>query len=193
MIEINGQQFGTGWKPSSVEQVTSGQRLSAQAPRLIDYSKRTRASIASRQIQILNQHQTSSCVDHAIVRYGAILELIEHNKREDYSPRYLYSQTFLPDGGSYIYAGMQIATNTGFALLSSVPSADYNETTLRDKSLNNIAILGAKALQYAHFSHNGNIDYASQIIEDFDGFVSGFNLDNNSFSLDGTYQGVGTG
>jgi hypothetical protein len=137
-----------------------------------------------------NQGSSSSCTAQATGYYTEALEKIEQSKDEKYSNRFIYSQTYLPGGGTYIWKAMKVPL-IGLASQDSVPDGDSSELIMQDTSLNGSAIIEAKADKYAVIPRS-NIDEMAGIIEDYHGFVTGFNGNNSMFLPDGTTQVITT-
>lgn len=122
-----------------------------------------------------NQFQTSSCTAHATSYYGMALEYLDNKQLEEYSRRFIYSQSVLQGGGAYIWQAMSIPVNSGYASEISVPEGDYTEKTLTDASLNVNASLKTRAEKYAQITNSYDIDSLAAIIERNGGFITGFN------------------
>lgn len=159
-------------------------RLAAIPPPIIDWSipYSVENSFVLKQ---RNQNGSLSCTAQATSYYCEALEKIEHNKDENYSARFVYSQTYLPGGGTYIWKAMAIPLKIGAAQAESVPDKDSAETTMTDKSQNAFAQIEARADKYAVIPRS-NIDQMAQIVKDYSGFITGFDGKNDMFSSDGT-------
>jgi hypothetical protein len=114
------------------------------------------------------------------------LQQIENNETEEYSRRYIYSQSSMGYGqGTYISKAMAIPLKKGLALESSVPDGNSSEATELDASLNAQAILKARTDKYAVIPRS-NIDQLAQVIKDYHGFETGFNGHDGMFAPDGS-------
>jgi len=71
------------------------------------------------------QGASSSCVGQAWSKYLEVLNFVEEKKFKDLSPRFVYSQIYLPNGGAYIRDGAKIAVGQGDALEETVKSYEY--------------------------------------------------------------------
>ena len=81
---------------------------------------------------------------------------------------------------------MSIPVNSGYASSWSVTDQPATEACMRDGSLNSQAHLEAIAYKYAQIQNYRSIDFLASTIEQYDGFVTGFNGENDMFSEDGT-------
>lgn len=156
-------------------------RLGA-TPSLIDWS--IPFNVDSGFLKQRDQKSSNSCTAQATSYYCEALEKLDRSKDENYSARYVYSQSFLPGGGAYIWKAMSIPLK-GSASALSVPDGDSLESTMTNASLNKNAIIEARADKYAVIPRS-NIDQLAQIIKDYKGFVTGFNGWNGMFATDGT-------
>lgn len=177
-------QFGKGALKTPKEVRDRHFRLSAQAPRVIDWNKPFNVE-SGFTLKQRNQKSSSSCTGQATCYYAEALNRLEVNKEENYSARFNYSQSFEPGGGAYIWKAMSIPLKSGVASQSSVPDEDSTEETMTDSSLNSQALIEAVTDKYAVIPRS-NIDQLAGVIEDFHGFVTGFNGNNSMFLSDGT-------
>lgn len=146
--------------------------LKSQTPKVIDWDK----GFLIDGLETRNQGQKSDCTGQATAYYGEAKNKIINKKSERYSADYIYSQVYQPDGGAYIWQAMSIPVKQGYASLSSVfePQTEEEARNVdREK-----AIIEAIAEKYAQIPSK-NIDYLAQIIEDFNGFVGGFEGNNS--------------
>lgn len=155
-------------------------RLGA-TPSLIDWST---PYVVPATFHQRDQKSSSSCTAQATGYYTEVLNLLENSKDENHSNRYVYSQTFLPGGGAYIWKAMSIPLK-GTASATSVPDGDSLEPTMEDATLNPSAIIEARADKYAMIPRS-NIDQMAQIVRDYHGFVTGFNGHDGMFAPNGT-------
>ena len=97
--------FGKGCIPTPKE-VRDNQYRLATVPPILDWSHPYQVPA---NVSVLNQDGSSACTAYATVAYCMALEQIENSKFEDYSRRYIYSQTNLGYGqGAYIWKAMSI-------------------------------------------------------------------------------------
>lgn len=162
--------------------------LAASAPRTIVWSQpftvENGFSVTQR-----DQNGSSSCTSQATCYYCEALEKIENKKDERYSARFIYSQSYAePDGGAFIWKAMSIPLpdKKGLASATSVPDETSSETIMRDGSLNAKAVIEARGDKYAQIPNPRDIDALAGIVEDYGGFVTGFNGFNGMFAPDGT-------
>lgn len=182
MIDIS--QFGKGAIPTPESIKKDHFKLSA-APALpkINWNKERRP----RYLPIANQQQASDCTAEATVKYGQNILFNIFKKVEDWSRRFIYSQTWIPpEGGAYIWKAMGIPLADGFVSEASVPAGDYFEATMRDASLNHQGVKEAVVAKYAQLNNTHDMDYCAWVIDTFGGFVTGFNGWNGMFSPNGT-------
>lgn len=171
MIDIN--TFGKGAVKAPEALKAMQYKLAEQAPRVIDWNKPWREE----WLPVLNQGSSSSCTAHATASYCTVLNKMDHGKVEDYSRRYIYSQASLgPNQGAYIWKAMSIPL-TCLAGEQSVPDGLTEDIEI-DASLNANASKEARADKYAQLTNNFDMDYLASIIDDYHGFVTGFNGNN---------------
>lgn len=174
--------YGKGCLPTPLDIKAKHYRLAPLAAPTIDWSVPYRIPAVLTQ---KNQDGSSSCTAQATTYYVEALNQIENGKNEQYSPRFIYSQTTLGYGqGAYIWKAMKIP-QTGVASEASVPGGAETEAIMTDKSANGNAILEARADKYAVIPR-GSIDTLAQIVKDYHGFVTGFNGHDGMFAPDGT-------
>lgn len=179
---MNIENFGKGCVKTPKEIRDKHYRLAATPP-LLDWSQ---PYVVPANIPVLNQDGSSSCTAFATANYCMALEQIENNKTEDYSRRFIYSQTALgPNQGTFIWKAMSIPLKIGTASATSVPDGSATENEMLDTSLNGTALIEARADKYAVIPRS-NIDQMAQIIRDYHGFISGFNGHDGMFAPDGT-------
>ena len=156
-------------------------RLAATPP-LLDWTQPYKVPTST---PVLFQDGSSACTAHAVATYCATLNEIENKKIEEYSRRFIYSQTSLGyNQGTYIWKAMNIPLK-GLASEKSVPDGDSTEQIEMDKSLNAKAEIEARTDKYAVIPRS-NIDQLAQVIKDYHGFVTGFNGHDGMFAQDGT-------
>lgn len=175
-------RYGTGCLKTPPEVQANHYRL-ASAPPLIDWSKPFHVPAVLKQ---KNQDGSSSCTGQATAYYCEALNQIENGKDEVYSPRFIYSQVNAGYGsGAYIWRAMSIPLKPGVASEESVPGGSNTEDIMTDKSANDSAKIEAKTDKYAVIPRT-SIDQLAQIIQDYHGFVTGFNGHDGMFSPNGT-------
>jgi len=182
---VHARQFGKGCIPTPPQVKAKHYRLAAVPVRPVDWEKGFNVENGFVLPQ-RNQDGSMSCTAQATCYYCEAQERVEKNKIELYSARFNYSQSFMPEGGTYIWKAMAIPLSKGLASEGSVPDGDSSEIAMRDKSLNDKAAIEARAEKYAQIDFNDDPDFLANIIEDYHGFVSGFNGKNDMFSPDGT-------
>lgn len=76
------------------------------------------------KITLRREHQngSSSCVAQAYTKLMEVLNFIETKKLVDFSPKSIYEQIFLPQGGATLRDGAKAAVDGGVALEADVPS-----------------------------------------------------------------------
>lgn len=67
------------------------------------------------KISLKNQGQSSSCGGQATSYYGEVLEAISTLNQEERSAKFIYAQTAVPPGGSYLRDNFEIAVKQGWA------------------------------------------------------------------------------
>lgn len=173
-------QFGKGAVKTPKEIRDLHPRLSA-TPALVDWSQ---PFYVHSTVPVLNQNGSSSCTAHATVNYCMFLESVEGKAYQEFSRRFIYSQTHLREGGAYIGDAMAIPQNKGLATENSVPDGGATEQQETDTSQNASAILIARADRYAVIPKSG-IDQLAQVIKDYNGFVTGFQGHDGMFDASG--------
>jgi hypothetical protein len=132
--------------------------------------------------KLKREHQDGSlsCTAQGASKYAEMLNLIETHDKIDLSARFIYSQIYLPQGGSYIREAMKIIVNQGIALEKDVPSympEPPTEEFMRRKDGVEEAKENAKTYQAKKFvwldADKVNEDMR-QIIWQYGGFVSGY-------------------
>jgi len=138
------------------------------------------------KLPIKNQKSSESCVGMAFSYYLAILNLVETGKYDSVSAKAIYSQIFLPQGGSMFRDGAKLVVDWG-ALPDEKVSSNLDtvfdcESFMRDKSWITPEITEmAKALaskEYRLVTGMG-IDIFAQAIRDGWGIVAGVEGVNN--------------
>lgn len=134
-----------------------------------------------------DQKSSLSCTGQATAYYVEAINQVRNGVKERYSARHIYSQVFAPGGGAHIWKAMSIPVLQGAASFASVPDGLSTEAVMTDASQNYKAVIESKAFRYAQIPRaNHGIDHLAQIIQDYTGFVTGFNGWNGMFSSDGT-------
>ena len=164
------QSFGKGCIPAPENIKAEHYRLAFGAPQ-VDWSKPYMVENGFK-LKIRDQKTSSSCTAQATSYYCEALEQIDNKKSENYSARYIYSQSHLPGGGAYIYKAMSIPLK-GVASADSVPDGDSTEQTMTDTSLNAQGVIEAKAKFYAQLANNHSIDELAGFVERYGGFIYG--------------------
>jgi len=165
-------QYGKGALEKPLSRKDYRLELLASAPNLPD------EFIIDFKGKIKNQGTSSSCVAQALSYYAELLNWIETEKWVSLSARFLYSNIFQPEGGSYIDDGLKILQNEGCALENDVPSYPPNgnppnEAFMRAK----IDIYGSEtAKQYLIKKYvtweNTNVNWFKQAIFQGNGCVA---------------------
>jgi hypothetical protein len=172
---------GKGFIPTPIEIKKDQFRLASFGAPTIDWS--TPYHVPATLVQ-KNQDGSSSCTGQATCYYCEVLDQIEQNESEIYSPRYLYSQTTLGYGqGTYIWKPMKLTLN-GIKLEQDVPGGAQTEAIMIDPSDNQKGKLVDKTDKYAQIPR-GSMDELAQIIKDYHGFVTGFNGSDDMFDSQG--------
>lgn len=178
-------QFGKGATETPIEVALTRFRLAAEAPRFIDWNKGYNVENGFFVPQ-KNQKSASDCTCEATNYYVQALNKIDHNRDETYSERFPYSQVYIPpQGGAYIWKAMSIPLKLGVVDAVVVPDGDHTEATMRDSSLNAIAPIEARTDKYAVIPNNKDMDYLAGVVEDYHGFITGFNGNNGMFDSHG--------
>jgi len=178
---ISPTEFGKGCLKTPKEVRDKHYRLAA-APPLTDWSVPHKVPA---NVPVLSQNGSSACTAFFTASYCSILNQIENNKTEEYSRRFIYSQTSLgPNQGTYIWKAMRVPLTVGCASLDSVPDGNATEQEMLDKSLNGTARIEARTDKYAVIPRS-NIDQLAQVVKDYHGFGTGFNGHDNMFDSDG--------
>jgi len=76
-------------------------------------------------LKVENQNGSSSCVGQAFSKYTEVLNYVETGRLVNHSPKSIYEQIYLPQGGAYLKDGAKIPVNSGVALeewISSYPN-----------------------------------------------------------------------
>lgn len=154
----------------------------AATPELVDWSK---PYLVQDSTPVLYQGSSSACTAFATASYCMALQEIENFEIEEYSRRYIYSQTSLgPNQGTYIWKAMGIPLKYGCASEQSVPDGTTEEVEI-DPSLNGNAVLKVRTNKYAVIPKS-NISQMAQVIKSYHGFITGFNGHDSMFAPDGT-------
>jgi len=133
-----------------------------------------------------DQNGSGSCGGQAMAYYGEVLEAITTKSTEERSAKFIYAQTGLGDGGSYLRDNCDIAIKQGWATESILTSYEDgnppSETFMRRKEdITDEVKLNAsksKALSYA-VVNNKNIDMVAQAIANNHGAVILVRGENN--------------
>jgi len=80
--------------------------------------------------EIENQGISLSCVGQAWQKYTEVLNYVEEKVEVNLSPKYVYSQIYLPQGGAMIRDGAKIVVNQGVSTEDLLPS--YHKVILGD-------------------------------------------------------------
>jgi hypothetical protein len=172
------KNYGKGAVPTPPEVLATRFKLASFAAPVIDWSVPYDVPAVLKQ---KNQDGSSSCTAQATCYYVEALNQVENNENEFFSPRFIYSQTYLgPNQGTYIWKAMGIPLKQGVALEVSVPGGAETEDIMTDPSLNQWALITDRTDKYAQIPRT-NIDGIAQIIKDYHGFVTGFNGHDGMF------------
>lgn len=111
-----------------------------------------------------SQGSNLSCTGQALSTYGEILEFIETGTLKQFSPRRIYSNIYLPQGGAFLRDALKFVTKQSFLLEKDLPSYENNkplsEQLMRNKGNLSETIL-KDALKWQakeYYQINGNID-----------------------------------
>lgn len=179
MIDIT--HFGKGAVKAPKEVRDNHFTLAMKAAPPFDWSK---PYIVPDTVPVFNQGSSSACTAFAAASYCMALNEIQNGVKEEYSRRYIYSQSNLGfNNGAYIWKAMSIPLN-GLASELSVPDG-LTEDIEFDASLNSKADIQGIAQKYAVIPRS-NIDTMAQIVVANHGFQTGFNGWNGMFAPDGT-------
>jgi hypothetical protein len=137
-------------------------------------------------ISLKDQNGSGSCGGQAMAYYGEVLEAISTKTREERSAKFIYAQTGLGDGGSYLRDNCKIAIEQGWATEDVLPSYDNglppNEAFIRSKEdITDAVRLNAsqsQALSYA-IVDNKSIDAVAQAIANNYGAIILIRGENN--------------
>lgn len=140
-----------------------------------------------------DQGSSLSCVGQGIAQYTRVVHKILSAKGKVFSPKFLYSQIALPQGGASLRDGMKLASSAGVALEDSVPSYEKgnppSEPFMRDLTWKNDDIF-EKAKVYDQFSYRvilggtSDIDIFANAIQQFGGVLLGFTGTNPGWTQD---------
>lgn len=130
--------------------------------------------------KIEEQDGSLSCVGQAWSAYAEALDYLETGIYTDLSSRFIYSRIFIPEtGGSYIYKGASIMTESGVATENSVSSYDNGQPPsegfmrkIDDRSEIIAEALKRKAKSHAYVDYG--IDQFALAIQNQNGLVTGF-------------------
>ena len=121
-------------------------------------------------LKIKNQGQSLSCGGQSMAYYGEVLEAISTKSEEERSAKFIYAQTHVYGGGSYLRDNCDIAVKQGWARESVLTSYQGNNTPteafitddrdITPEARNDASI--SKALSYA--SVDLNIDAVAQAV-----------------------------
>ena len=146
-----------------------------------DWSKTLKIEVES----LKNQQSSSSCGGQAMSYYGEVLNKVFDGKAEERSAKFIYSQTFVPGGGTAITDLTKLVTDAGWGLESLTPSYFQNNVTeefmTRRSDISQEAFkyaLKDRALAYTWVS-NTNIDTIAQAIQANNGAIVGIQGANN--------------
>ena len=137
-----------------------------------------------------DQGSSLSCTGQAAAQYARVL----HKKLEvevfDFSPKFIYSQIFLPNGGATLRDAIKIVATQGVAKETLVPSMNGEfsptEQFMEDTSWKSDAIF-ADAKSYDQFSYRvipgqtSDIDLFATSIQQYFGLLLGFTCSNNGW------------
>lgn len=139
-----------------------------------------------------DQGPSLRCTSDGTAYYGEARNKRKNGRLEHYSRRHIYSQSFIPpEGGAQIWKAMSIPVKQAFVSMTSVPDPDpLTEQLMRDTSLNGNAISEAIPYKYAQIPNYRDIDRLAEIIQNYDGFVTGFIGNDFMFSGDGTLNPI---
>ncbi len=178
---VHASQFGKGAIPTPKAIRDKHFKLALSALPPIDWSK---PYIVPDHTPVYNQGSSSACTAFATASYCSAINELQNGAQENYSKRYIYSQSTLGlNNGAYIWKAMSVPLK-GLASSVSVPDG-LDEATEADASLNSHAIIEGIAQKYAMIPR-ANIDQMAGVILQNHGFETGFNGNNDMFAPDGT-------
>lgn len=182
-------KFGTGFVPQEerdTDYVFTGEE-EFDWDKGFDIEDRIRKEIgaATYKLKPNNQEQTSSCVAQAWDKYGEVKYLLNQKNELNFSPRWIYSNIHLPNGGAYIYAGGEFVKNNGMIPDDILPSYPMTEEHMRDKGPYKDGV-GPEFELWKQLINKGQllsvwrtIDLMAKAIRDNDGLVFGVGGCNN--------------
>jgi hypothetical protein len=180
---MNIENLGKGCIPTPPEISKTKFKLAKFAVPIIDWNVSYRVPV---DLKTKFQDGSSSCTAQATTYYLEALNYLDDHEDEQFSPRFIYSQSSLGYGqGTYIWKAMSIPLTKGITPEKFVPSEDSSEKIMLDTSLNAEAFITDRAIKYAQIPRT-DIDSLAQIIKDYRGFVTGFNGYDGMFGPDGT-------
>lgn len=117
-----------------------------------------------------NQGHSLSCTGQAAANMAKILYFLKTGILEDFSPRFIYSQVFLPGGGAYGRDALAKLADLGIPTNTDFPSEPESEQHMEDKT--GIDIVLPKAKLFDIYGDNayalimGGIDEVAAAIRD---------------------------
>ena len=182
--------YGTGFVPDierSTDYVFGGREDDFDWEEGFDIEQKIRQTIGAYTYKLKpnDQMRSSSCVAQAWDKYAEVKYLLNQKHEINLSPRFIYSNIHLPNGGAFIYAGGDFVKNQGTVPNDILPSEPATEEHLRDKG----PYKDGKGPDYEVFRQviSGgtlqsvwrNIDLFAKAIRDNDGLVFGVGGTNN--------------
>lgn len=141
--------------------------------------------VIGRKIPVKDQGQTGSCGGQAWSYLGEVLEAIATNSFEGRSAKFIYSQTFVPGGGSAGRDNSNIAVKQGFAREALLPSYENGmppsegfmerKQDITDAIRADASTFEAKSYANVH----GDIESIVQAIRNCNGVIIGIRGENN--------------
>lgn len=183
--EHNGRVYGTGAVRSPKDERDYKWEEIGHGSMPFDWTKPYDIETLTLKYPTKDQGQSGSCGGQAWSYYDAVLEYLNSRTFEERSARFIYSQTFVPGGGSAGRANSEILRTQGDAREAVFTSYENGQaptemfmekhSDITDKVRADAK--GARILAYA--SVPVNVDTIAQAIRDFGGVVLGVAGTNN--------------
>ena len=141
--------------------------------------------VATYKLKPNNQKRSLSCVGQGWDKYGEVKYLLYEKNEINFSPRWIYSNIHLPNGGARIYSGGAWVRDHGLLPDNIFPSEPMTEDHLRDKGVYKDGIGNDYELWQQLFSKGKlfsvwrTMDLFAKAIRDNDGLVFGVVGNNN--------------
>ena len=131
-------KYGTGFVPErerDTDYIFCGREDDFDWDKGFDIEEKIKKELGSYSYQLKPNHQlrSYSCVAQAWDKYGEIKYLLHEKNEINFSPRWIYSNIHLPNGGAKIYSGGRWVRDHGLLPEDIFPSLPMTEEHLRDK------------------------------------------------------------